>query len=604
MKKLFWLSIFALFSISLSSQNVAVDSLLKSNQFQKAKAVIKSIADPVEQKLVLTKYYITSEQLDSSFYTIFSIDTTRISDLQKGYYHQYLARALDKNNEYDLSYSHYIRAKDYFTRKGINNEVYKIDHELYKITGNKNYLDTFFEASKKLNDYESLSEASIAYALYDVDLETKKEVFKYLDDALHYNSYTENYDQKGRILQIKGLVYGEVLGELDSAIYYYDLSDKTFQERLIDSSYLFYSLMNRASIENQKGNQEIAVQHLLKADSIPLNSYRIAAKRILYNHLANTYETIGDYENAFRYSLLKGAYSDSLNFEQQNINLSRFESEKKERENLILLQKNKANQLLFYGTAVALFIVIVIGLLIYKNLKTRQLIAEQEKLIEIQKTENLLKTQELNALDAMLLGQEKERQRLAGELHDNVGATLTAVKIQFNHIQKNYSPTEELRTHFDKTHKLLEEAYQEIRTLAHLKNSGVIAKNGLLPAITQLAKNTSGVKNLTIEVADFGLEDRLENTLEIAIFRIIQELVTNIIKHAQATDASISLTNHKDVLNIIVEDNGIGFDTKKMRSSSGMGISNIEKRVEHLGGSMEIDSSPKKGTSIIINIPL
>ncbi|HZH70546.1 MAG TPA: ATP-binding protein, partial [Flavobacteriaceae bacterium] len=125
-----------------------------------------------------------------------------------------------------------------------------------------------------------------------------------------------------------------------------------------------------------------------------------------------------------------------------------------------------------------------------------------------------------------------------------------------------------------------------------------------LPAITQLAKNASGVKNLTIEVADFGLEDRLENTLEIAIFRIIQELVANIIKHSQATEASISLTNHKDVLNIIVEDNGIGFDLSKIRNSSGMGISNIEKRVEHLGGSMEIDTSHKKGTSIIINIPI
>jgi len=198
MKRLFWLSIFGLFSISLNSQNVVVDSLLKSNELQKARAVIERIINPVDQKLTLTKYYNTSEQLDSSFYTIFSIDTTRISELQKGYYHQHLAKALDKNNEYDLSYTHYIRAKDYFTRKGINAEIYKIDHELYKITGKKNYLDTFFEASKKFNDYECLSEASIEYALYDVDSETKDEVFKYLDDALYYNSYTENYDQKKR----------------------------------------------------------------------------------------------------------------------------------------------------------------------------------------------------------------------------------------------------------------------------------------------------------------------------------------------------------------------------------------------------------------------
>ena len=588
----------------MNSQNVVVDSLLKSNEFQKAKASIKNIADPVDRKLLLTKYYNTLEQLDSSFYTIFSIDTTRINDYQKSYYHKHLARALDKNNEYDLAYFHYTKAKELFNRHKINSEAYKIGLELYKITGDKKYLDEFFEVSKQHQDFESIANALLEYALFDTSREATQKMFDYLDEALYYNNLTRNYDQKGRILQIKGLIYGEILEQLDSAIHYYNLSDKSFQQQDKDSSYLFYSLMNRASIEKKKDSNAIAIQYFLRADSVQLNSYRTAAKRILYNHLANAYETIGDYENAFKFSLLKSVYSDSLNIQQQNINLSRFESEKKERENLILLQKNKANQLLFYGTAIALIIVIIIASLIYKNLKKRQLITEQEKLIEIQKTENLLKTQELNALDAMLLGQEKERQRLAGELHDNIGATLTAVKIHFNHIQKNFSHSEELKTHFDKTHLLLEEAYQEIRTLAHLKNSGVIAKNGLLPAITQLAKNASGVKNLTIEVADFGLEDRLENTLEIAIFRIIQELVANIIKHSQATEASISLTNHKDVLNIIVEDNGIGFDLSKIRNSSGMGISNIEKRVEHLGGSMEIDTSHKKGTSIIINIPI
>jgi two-component system sensor histidine kinase DegS len=99
---------------------------------------------------------------------------------------------------------------------------------------------------------------------------------------------------------------------------------------------------------------------------------------------------------------------------------------------------------------------------------------------------------------------------------------------------------------------LLEDAYVEVRSMAHLKNSGVIAKNGLLPAVKKLASNASGANGLIVEVQSFGLENRLDNSLEISIFRIIQELVTNIIKHANATTGTVHLTNHNYILNIMV----------------------------------------------------
>ena len=151
---------------------------------------------------------------------------------------------------------------------------------------------------------------------------------------------------------------------------------------------------------------------------------------------------------------------------------------------------------------------------------------------------------------------------------------------------------------------LLKDAYSQVRGIAHEKNSGVMAKDGLLPAIEKLAQTVSSSQGLKIEVQDFGLEDRLSNDLEITIFRIIQELVTNIIKHAQATEAIISLTQHDGELNIMVEDNGIGFKAGKLTDKNGMGLGSIERRVEHLEGAMAVDSSPGNGTSIIIDIPL
>ncbi|WP_272973980.1 sensor histidine kinase, partial [Croceibacter atlanticus] len=109
--------------------------------------------------------------------------------------------------------------------------------------------------------------------------------------------------------------------------------------------------------------------------------------------------------------------------------------------------------------------------------------------------------------------------------------------------------------------------------------------------------------SLQVEVNHYGLEDRLDNNLEISIFRIIQELVTNIIKHANASEASITLTQHDDDLNIIVEDNGKGFNLSAI-DKQGLGLSSIEKRVNFLHGDINIDSTVGKGTTIIIDIPL
>jgi signal transduction histidine kinase len=193
---------------------------------------------------------------------------------------------------------------------------------------------------------------------------------------------------------------------------------------------------------------------------------------------------------------------------------------------------------------------------------------------------------------------------MASDLHDSVGATLAAAKLQFNYLKNNKGKLKNEDELFEKTSVLLDDAYTEIRAMAHLKNSGVIAKNGLLPAVEKLAKNVSATSALTIEVQDFGLDERLENSMEITVFRIIQELVTNIIKHSKASEASISITQHTDLLSIIVEDNGQGFNQKSIHEKDGMGLANIERRVEHLEGSIEVDSTKGKGTTVLIDIPI
>ena len=143
-----------------------------------------------------------------------------------------------------------------------------------------------------------------------------------------------------------------------------------------------------------------------------------------------------------------------------------------------------------------------------------------------------------------------------------------------------------------------------MRSIAHAKNAGVIANQGLLIAIQMMAEKISSADRIKIEVIDFGLDKRLENSLEISVFRITQELITNIIKHADANNATINISLYDKNLNIIIEDDGKGFDILKINLKNGMGLNSIKTRIEHLDGSFKVDSTIGKGSSIILDIPI
>ncbi len=333
-----------------------------------------------------------------------------------------------------------------------------------------------------------------------------------------------------------------------------------------------------------------------------------------YMLLYKAYEDLGDYKMANSY-LLKNmtsfeSYEDiKARQKLQRLEISRVRSEDSlinvantyKRE--LTYQKEKTNLTLIWAGLLAA--ISFCGFIIYKNIKRKQRKAELERQKEIDEKEKILKDLELSTIDAMIQGQEKERQKLASDLHDSVGATLSAAKLQFEHLIKDEIDAKMREELIKKTSTLLEDAYVEIRSMAHLKNSGVIAKNGLLPAVAKLAENASGANSLKFEVQSHGLEERIDNSLEISIFRIIQELVTNVIKHANATKGIIHLTNHEDSINIMVEDNGKGFNPNQVtKTNKGMGISSIDKRVEHLDGKLTIESEKFKGTTVIIDIPL
>ncbi len=494
-----------------------------------------------------------------------------------------------------------------------------IDHMYFKYTQTLTIIPSYLnEYRSYMSDDGDLATILFYEASVDAAIHRKPQISR-LQKALDIAQKSNNRFIEGKLNQMIGIQYKFFLKETDSAIHYYSQAKKIFNP--ITSAFAKYEMFNLLSneglikIDQGKYKEALIILNLVKEYELPNNSY--LRKEKLYSSLATTHRFLKNYDSAFYYIDLKKTQTDSLNDLKISISINeintKYQTEKKEKKIVQLLNTNLKteaerlkNRNFLIGSLVLLFFGGITAFLINKNTKRKQRIAEQEKEIEIQKTEKLLKDQELAAIDAMILGQEKERQRLANDLHDNLGSTLATVKLHFQHLKSNWNNPkvkniEELYTNTD---HLLDEAYQKVRTIAHEKNSGVMANQGLLVTIKNLAKKVSNSNKIQVEVQDFGLEERLDNSLEISIFRMIQELITNCIKHAEANEIHISLTNHDSLLNIIIEDNGKGFDPKIIIDKDGMGLKTIEKRVEHLEGTFEIDSTPNQGTNIIINIPI
>lgn len=246
---------------------------------------------------------------------------------------------------------------------------------------------------------------------------------------------------------------------------------------------------------------------------------------------------------------------------------------------------------------------IILTLVLVRNLQHRKKLAQQEHDLYEQRINDMMKQQEIRSLDAMMEGQEKERKRIAQDLHDRLGSMLSAIKLQFSALEGRML---EMRTEQQDQYKhvfaLLDDAVGEVRRISHDMVRSSLAQFGLKGALEDLRTALDTPGKLQVEMSLFGLEDRMAQKIEISTYRIVQECVSNALKHAKATELTIQVTRSPAMLNVIVEDNGVGFDAAQV--SEGMGLGNIRQRAEEIGGVIHFDTRPGRGTSVSIDIPL
>ena len=274
----------------------------------------------------------------------------------------------------------------------------------------------------------------------------------------------------------------------------------------------------------------------------------------------------------------------------------KYDAEKKDKQIVLQkaqLQKRKILNYVLIGSAATL---LLISLLSYRNYHQKQKLQQQR----IGKLET---QQQLTATEAVLKGEEQERTRLAKDLHDGLGGMLSGIKFSFNTMKGNLIMTPENAQAFERSMDKLDSSIQEMRRVAHNMMPEALVKFGLDTALKDFCNEITKSGALQVSYQSIGLEKVvIEQIASITIYRIVQELINNTMKHAAAKTAIVQVTSSDGNLSVTVEDDGKGFDTSVLNQSKGMGWSNIQNRVSFLKGTLDVQSKKDEGTSVHIEL--
>jgi len=464
----------------------------------------------------------------------------------------------------------------------------------------EDYARKAVEIAKKTKDKNNLfiSYFMLSYSLSNLDRNTEAKT--YLDSARINLDTNSNID----ILSTYYLVSAEVfkkLNQLDSAFHYF----KKCYTVSIKNNYNF----GKAEALLQMGGISIQQKKNLEAENYLLEGIKLAEEIHYFNMLDEGYKYLSDnYAQTGRYKL---AYEYFKKYKEMNDSVvsmeskkyattleKKYESEKKD--NQIKLQKAKLQKRTFLnyiliGSAVTLLLIFSLS---YRNYKHKRKL--QEMRISELETDKML-----TATEAVLKGEEQERSRLAKDLHDGLGGMLAGIKYSFQTIKGNLIMTPQNQQSFERGMDMLDSSIKEMRRVAQNMMPESLIKFGLDTALQDYCKDINLSGALQVSYQSIGLAGyQFEQTTAITIYRIIQELINNTLKHASAKTAIVQITKSGSLLAITVEDDGKGFDPKILDLSKGMGWVSIKHRVDFLKGRLDINSQHGNGTSVHIEVDI
>jgi two-component system NarL family sensor kinase len=333
---------------------------------------------------------------------------------------------------------------------------------------------------------------------------------------------------------------------------------------------------------------------------------KIAEDNEMTDHLVELYEDYAtdlarqhDYKAAYDYLMKYTIMNDSIQGVDVQKQLQELDTKyltaQKEKQIVALENEKQTRNTLIYGLVAGLVALALISVLTYRNITIRKRIAEKE-------VQQLQQERQLVATNSILKGQEEERTRVARDLHDGLGGLLSGIKLTLNSVKGNVILPEESAMTFTRALTQLDGAISEMRRVAHSMMPETLVRFGLIDALNDFCEGISASGQLKVVMQDFGFDKRLDSSVEIVLYRVVQELLNNVLKYAEATEAHVQLTWVENNVSLTVEDNGKGFDVSTLDQNKGAGMRNVQARVDYLNGKLDIQSKPDEGTSILVEI--
>lgn len=517
----------------------------------------------------------------------------------------YIRTLLDKTIPYAEKANDPNRVATYYISLGLcfmNLEQYNKSIEYFK----KAEAILIKDKSQQFRLVSMYNRAAEAYLLTD-KLPEAKEIIDKAQIIFNENPNSEQialYYMVNGIYHRKTKQYSQAIAFFNSAVEKANGPNKIYHIQEVNINKL------ETLIESKNFTEALSLAKNLENDTLftdlPEN------KALVLKSLAQIYFSTNQLNLAYTYlnqyaELKNTIYKEDLQ-EQINRLETKFNTQQKEKQLSYLQNQQKEvtlelkNSRLYTALAIAgMIIFLLAAALIFGYYRNNKKTMAQKDIIHKQKIAEAEREKQLLVTQSILEGQEKERERIAKDLHDGLGGMLAAISIKFSAWEAKY--LKDGRDDFEKSKQQLDYALVELRSISRNLMPESLLKYGLRVALNDLCEFYQ-TPQLAIDCQCYGLSDTLKLSVQLSIYRIIQELLSNAVKHAQPTQILVQCSQNENRLFITVEDNGKGYNVTENQTVKGMGLGNVQNRVASLNGKMEIFSSPNEGTTVNIEIEL
>jgi two-component system NarL family sensor kinase len=501
-------------------------------------------------------------------------DRRRMADLNDdmGYIYYLMER-------FQTSLDYYNKSLQFYESLNDSLGIAKLLSHIGSLHNSREFCETRTEEQRKID-----SETALDFYLRSAAICKKKNIHEGLNSA---------YVNLGNIY--KKLRQFEVSEEyLQKAMDYYQSTNNADGETNV-----YYNLARLYTI-TKKYNK--AIECFGFCERISKEHNLMHGIQFLYGEMANTFEKSGRYKQAFEYYVKYMTIRDSIYNAGKSGQIfeleTKYQTEKKEKDILQLsIDKKRRNFYIAVLGAVLVIIVLAAWFILIRS-RQRRLLVEKEAQIKEQKIKELEQLRMLEATQSVLNGEEQERRRLARDLHDGLGGMLSGIKLKLTNMKGNFILDETGKADFDKALEMLDGSVRELRQVAHNMMPEALIKFGLKDALSDFCTALDNPIGINIKFKSYGEIHRVDQTIEIALYRVAQELINNAIKHSGASEILVDLVQDEERVSLTVEDNGRGFDINKITEFKGMGLNSLKSRMNALNGSFDIMSSEGKGTEV------